>query len=115
MMGRWRSGAPLALCPLHDDPKLGADPLRNNNFLFREDDPDGFKTPSGSHIRRSNPRDSRSTTGFSSAPGKTKTPSSGRTQAKARSLFPAGRCANASRGSPTSSSLAAANTASCRA
>ena len=25
MMGRWRSGAPLALCPLHDDPELGAD------------------------------------------------------------------------------------------
>ena len=24
MMGRWRSGAPLALCPEHDDPELGA-------------------------------------------------------------------------------------------
>ena len=57
MMGRWRSGAPLALCPLHDDRELGADPLRNNNFLFREDDQDGFKTPSGSNIRRTNPRD----------------------------------------------------------
>jgi Predicted iron-dependent peroxidase len=22
MMGRWRSGAPLALCPFHDDPNL---------------------------------------------------------------------------------------------
>jgi Dyp-type peroxidase family len=59
MMGRWRSGAPLALCPLRDDRELGADPLRNNNFLFREDDPDGFKTPSGSHIRRTNPRDAK--------------------------------------------------------
>ncbi len=23
MMGRWRSGAPLALCPFHDDPRAG--------------------------------------------------------------------------------------------
>jgi Dyp-type peroxidase family len=57
MMGRWRSGAPLALCPFHDDPELGADPQRNNNFLFEADDAGGFKTPGGSHIRRSNPRD----------------------------------------------------------
>src|SRR5262245_21590256 len=59
MMGRWRSGAPLALCPFHDDPELGADPRGNNDFLFREDDPEGFKTPCGSHIRRSNPRDAK--------------------------------------------------------
>jgi len=57
MMGRWRSGAPLALCPFHDDPALGVDAKRNNNFLFQEDDPLGFKTPGGSHIRRTNPRD----------------------------------------------------------
>ena len=57
MMGRWRSGAPLALCPFHDDVALGADPRRNNNFLFEADDPAGFKTPGGSHIRRCNPRD----------------------------------------------------------
>ncbi|MFL5391651.1 MAG: Dyp-type peroxidase, partial [Myxococcales bacterium] len=57
MMGRWRSGAPLALCPLHDDPGLGADPRRNNDFLYAEDDSTGYKTPPGSHGRRSNPRD----------------------------------------------------------
>ncbi|HEY0375644.1 MAG TPA: Dyp-type peroxidase [Pyrinomonadaceae bacterium] len=57
MMGRWRSGAPLALCPFHDNPELGADPRRSNDFLYREDDPTGFKTPCGSHIRRTNPRD----------------------------------------------------------
>jgi len=57
MMGRWRSGAPLALCPFHDDPALGADPLRNNDFMFHADDPAGMKTPGGSHIRRTNPRD----------------------------------------------------------
>jgi len=59
MMGRWRSGAPLALCPFHDDPTLGADPKRNNDFVFQADDPAGFKTPCGSHIRRTNPRDAR--------------------------------------------------------
>lgn len=57
MMGRWQSGAPLALCPFHDNPELGADTKRNNDFLFNEDDPKGFKTPPGSHIRRMNPRD----------------------------------------------------------
>jgi Dyp-type peroxidase family len=57
MMGRWRSGAPLALCPFHDDPELGADRRRNNDFLFEVDDPAGLKTPGGSHIRRTNPRD----------------------------------------------------------
>ena len=57
MMGRWRSGAPLALCPMHDDAALGADPQRNNNFLFEADDPAGLKTPGGSHMRRCNPRD----------------------------------------------------------
>jgi Dyp-type peroxidase family len=57
MMGRWRSGAPLALCPVHDDPALGADATRNNAFLYEADDPAGLKTPAGSHIRRTNPRD----------------------------------------------------------
>lgn len=57
MMGRWRSGAPLALCPLHDDPALGADSTRNNAFLFRADDATGYRTPPGSHVRRCNPRD----------------------------------------------------------
>jgi Dyp-type peroxidase family len=59
MMGRWRSGAPLALCPMHDDPQVGADPNRNNDFLFEEDDAMGLKTPGGSHIRRMNPRDAK--------------------------------------------------------
>src|SRR4029079_18761343 len=58
MMGRWRSGAPLALCPFHDDPALGVDSERNNDFMF-QDDPNGYKTPGGSHIRRTNPRDAQ--------------------------------------------------------
>ena len=56
MMGRWRSGAPLALSPERDDPSLGTDSTRNNDFLYG-DDPLGLRTPTGSHIRRANPRD----------------------------------------------------------
>ena len=57
MMGRWRSGAPLALSSERDDPALGADPQRNNDFLYT-DDPRGLKCPFGAHVRRTNPRDS---------------------------------------------------------
>ncbi|MFL6446956.1 MAG: Dyp-type peroxidase [Bryobacteraceae bacterium] len=57
MMGRWRSGAPLALCPMHDNSEIGADRTRNNDFLFKKNDPIGYDTPAGSHIRRMNPRD----------------------------------------------------------
>ena len=57
IMGRWRSGAPLALAPQRDDPELGTDPSRRNTFLYERDDPAGFSTPGGCHIRRANPRD----------------------------------------------------------
>lgn len=57
LMGRWRSGAPLVLAQEKDDPALGADPQRNNNFNYKEADPHGYATPLGSHIRRMNPRD----------------------------------------------------------
>jgi Dyp-type peroxidase family len=57
MVGRWPSGAPLALAPEMDDPELAADPRRNNDFLYQEEDPHGFKCPAGAHIRRVNPRD----------------------------------------------------------
>ncbi len=57
MMGRWRSGAPLVLCPERDDPELGADPQHNNSFLYYDDDPRGLKCPLGAHSRRMNPRD----------------------------------------------------------
>ncbi len=57
IVGRWPSGAPLALAPDKDDPGLGADPNRNNAFMFG-DDPRGLKSPFGSHVRRMNPRDS---------------------------------------------------------
>ena len=57
LMGRWRSGAPLVLSPEKDDPALGADPQRNNDFNYKQMDPHGYAVPLGSHIRRMNPRD----------------------------------------------------------
>jgi Dyp-type peroxidase family len=57
LMGRWRSGAPLVLAPDKDDPVLGADAQRNNNFNYKLQDPLGYAVPLGSHIRRMNPRD----------------------------------------------------------
>jgi Dyp-type peroxidase family len=57
IMGRWRSGAPLVLAPERDDPELGADPMRNNDFNYKEMDPHGYAVPLGSHARRLNPRD----------------------------------------------------------
>jgi Dyp-type peroxidase family len=57
LMGRWRSGAPLVLAPDKDDPEMGADPMRNNDFNYKEMDPFGYACPLGSHARRLNPRD----------------------------------------------------------
>ncbi len=61
IVGRWQSGAPLALCPQRDDPQLGADPARNNVFLYG-DDPRGFRCPAGAHARRAPTLETRSTT-----------------------------------------------------
>lgn len=55
MVGRWPSGTPLVKSPDADDPALSED----NAFMYhRSDDAHGFKCPIGSHIRRTNPRDS---------------------------------------------------------
>jgi deferrochelatase/peroxidase EfeB len=56
-VGRWRSGTPLVVAPDHDtwtDPKKLN---RFNDFDYSED-LEGYKCPIGSHVRRSNPRDS---------------------------------------------------------
>jgi deferrochelatase/peroxidase EfeB len=56
LVGRWRSGAPLTLAPVKDDPALGDDPRRNDDFNYAND-PDGRQVPLGCHMRRMNPRD----------------------------------------------------------
>jgi Dyp-type peroxidase family len=53
MVGRWPSGAPLLLSPGGEDTALG----HENDFAYHAADPHGFKCPVGSHVRRSNPRD----------------------------------------------------------
>jgi Dyp-type peroxidase family len=60
LVGRWRSGAPLALAPERDNPAIGEDPDRINDFDYAAD-PRGLRTPLGSHIRRMNPRDTKLT------------------------------------------------------
>ena len=57
LMGRWRSGAPLVLAGDKDDPSLGGDYRRNNDFNYASMDPYGYACPLGAHIRRMNPRD----------------------------------------------------------
>jgi len=54
MVGRWRDGSPMVLYP--DAQPRKPDPT--NAFGYAEIDPRGFACPLGSHIRRSNPRDS---------------------------------------------------------
>ena len=60
LVGRWRSGAPLTLAPDQDNPELGADPQRNNDFDYAKD-ARGRQVPFGAHIRRMNPRDTKMT------------------------------------------------------
>lgn len=54
MVGRWPSGAPLALAPDADDPSL----VDENDFGYHDADPHGYGCPIGAHVRRANPRDS---------------------------------------------------------
>jgi Dyp-type peroxidase family len=56
LMGRWRSGAPLAVAARADDPDLTADRLRADAFDYTED-PVGYICPRGAHVRRARPRD----------------------------------------------------------
>ncbi|KAI0648827.1 peroxidase TAP [Trametes meyenii] len=58
LVGRWKSGAPVDLTPLQDDPALGKDPLRNNNFRydFPEDSQTTDRCPFAAHTRKTNPR-----------------------------------------------------------
>ncbi|KAJ7112816.1 fungal peroxidase [Mycena crocata] len=61
MVGRWKSGAPIFLSPNADDPALGNDSMRNNDFNYT--DPGGpvpptnqTKCPFTAHIRKTRPR-----------------------------------------------------------
>jgi Dyp-type peroxidase family len=53
IVGRWPSGAPIALAPDSERPMKAGD----NEFSFAQLDAAGFRCPLGAHIRRANPRD----------------------------------------------------------
>lgn len=60
LMGRWPNGRPLIGCPINkpsSTTSLAAE--MENDFSYGEDDPQGLACPFGSHIRRTNPRDSK--------------------------------------------------------
>ncbi|KAF5375783.1 hypothetical protein D9757_008980 [Collybiopsis confluens] len=60
MMGRWKSGAPIDLTPLADDPVLANDTNRNNNFNYTHPNFDITTDQShcafSAHVRKTNPR-----------------------------------------------------------
>ncbi|KAL6720877.1 dye-decolorizing heme-containing peroxidase [Lecanora helva] len=60
LVGRWKSGAPIDVTPTADDPALGLDPTRNNDFSFNSVFPDDQSTqdrcPFAAHVRKTNPR-----------------------------------------------------------
>jgi Dyp-type peroxidase family len=55
LVGRWKSGAPVSLSPLQDNPLQGGDKLQNNDFEF-DDDSAARRCPFAAHIRKSYPR-----------------------------------------------------------
>lgn len=67
LMGRWPNGRPLIGNPVNVPSPAPADPNaaacraaeRDNDFTYGRDDPQGLACPFGSHIRRTNPRDSK--------------------------------------------------------
>jgi Dyp-type peroxidase family len=56
--GRWSNGTPLVTSPDRPIPDFSPDAPGTNDFRYSTEDPDGRRCPIGSHIRRSNPRDS---------------------------------------------------------
>ncbi len=67
LMGRWPNGRPMIGNPVNQPQSNPNDPdfakwsaaERENDFAYGADDPQGMACPFGSHIRRSNPRDSK--------------------------------------------------------
>ncbi|HQV02174.1 MULTISPECIES: cytochrome P450 [unclassified Novosphingobium] len=60
LMGRWPNGRPLIGNPVNVPSSASTrEAEHSNDFVYGEDDPQGLACPFGSHIRRTNPRDSR--------------------------------------------------------
>jgi Dyp-type peroxidase family len=54
LVGRWKSGAPIDLTPLRDNPAMGANVAQNNAFRFNPSSQ--ANCPFAAHIRKTNPR-----------------------------------------------------------
>ncbi|KAF8151491.1 hypothetical protein B0H34DRAFT_130841 [Crassisporium funariophilum] len=65
LFGRWKSGAPIDIAPFIDDPALGVDPERNNNFHYTAERNFQKICPFAAHTRKSNPRDDLESLGIS--------------------------------------------------
>lgn len=59
MIGRWQDGSSLVRNPYSPATLGDAHAIPDNDFLFGKEDPQGMRCPFGSHVRRSNPRDSQ--------------------------------------------------------
>jgi len=57
-VGRWPSGVPLILSPDKDDLSMEDKDKDKFDYIEKAGDDSGFACPYGSHVRRSNPRDS---------------------------------------------------------
>jgi len=59
-VGRWKSGAPIDLTPLRDNPEIAKDKDQNNNFDYSMANPpditDQTRCPFSAHLRKMNPR-----------------------------------------------------------
>jgi len=62
MVGRWKSGTPIDLAPLQDNPDIAKDPDQVNNFDYTFNDAGGNdqvdqnRCPFAAHLRKTNPR-----------------------------------------------------------
>ncbi|CAK5278974.1 unnamed protein product [Mycena citricolor] len=58
IIGRWKSGAPIQLSPLSDDPVMGANASRNNDFDYTEllGVLNSEGCPHSAHLRKTRPR-----------------------------------------------------------
>jgi Dyp-type peroxidase family len=82
LMGRWKSGCPVVLTPKPhgefpvDNPVIGKDPKRNNNFDYgpRNEDPrQQFLCPFAAHTRKTGPRTDISQRNADNTPGSVET------------------------------------------
>ncbi|KAG8883878.1 hypothetical protein FRB97_005716 [Tulasnella sp. 331] len=56
VVGRWKSGAPIDLAPVRDDPAIAQDVNRLNAFNYQSPTPGEARCPFAAHVRKTSPR-----------------------------------------------------------